>query len=312
MAVTPKADYGKKARPNNQQSYKRPAPRSTQVGTAAQRRAKVGVDRAPRARAEGTRLRQGDPFRGSDRGSGGRTAEAAGAGAVAGDIYGKAKSSSKGDGSIGALEAEFLGAIGLIILTLFTDSTNTYSDKMLKVMKQGTLTCAAFFVLALVANIGPNSARAAKAFGALMVAGILLNVGASTALTEIDSFFKGDWTASSGNSDGSAGGSSGGAGGGSPTSPAGNLGQAIKNALDPLSLPEQIYNGIKNNFFNGATGASPSETLNDVTNASAAGGSIANIEAGAEAVVQGAEHAGSTIAHAAASVAHAVASWLGF
>lgn len=100
----------------------------------------------------------------------------------------------KASGAVGALTAEFIGGIALLFLTLFTDTTSSYSDKMLAIMKRGTLLALSFFLLALIGGMGPNAARVAKAFGLLIDAGLILSISSDTMLSEIDKFIQGSWT----------------------------------------------------------------------------------------------------------------------
>lgn len=97
-------------------------------------------------------------------------------------------------GSVSVLMAEYFGALILIFLTVFTDSTSSYSAKMLAVMKRGTLASILFFILALASTTGGNSAKYAKALGALVVAGIFLGTAGQGSISALDAFFKADWT----------------------------------------------------------------------------------------------------------------------
>lgn len=97
-------------------------------------------------------------------------------------------------GTIGTLEAEFIGSILLIFLTVFTDATSSYGDKMLAVMKRGTLAAILFFILALFSTAGEGSAKFAKAFGLLVMAGIFLSTAGQDTISVLDAFFKADWT----------------------------------------------------------------------------------------------------------------------
>src|SRR5580692_2748588 len=47
----------------------------------------------------------------------------------------------------GLLEAEFLTALGLLVLLMFSSDADLI-DKMMSIMKRGTLICAVFFILA--------------------------------------------------------------------------------------------------------------------------------------------------------------------
>ena len=95
---------------------------------------------------------------------------------------------------VGLLEAEFLIAIFLQILLLFADTNKSYADKVMQTMKRGTMISLLFFILALMAGIGGNSARIAKAIGALVIAAILLTSPMTSVLGNLDTFFKADWS----------------------------------------------------------------------------------------------------------------------
>jgi hypothetical protein len=94
---------------------------------------------------------------------------------------------------VGLLEAEFLIAIFLQILLLFADTNKSYADKIMQTMKRGTMISLLFFILALMAGIGGNSARIAKAIGALVIAAIFLTSPMTDVLGSLDTFFKADW-----------------------------------------------------------------------------------------------------------------------
>jgi hypothetical protein len=102
--------------------------------------------------------------------------------------------------SVGTLEAEFFGAMLLIGLTIFFDpkASSDYSSVMLAAMKRGTLTIITFFLLALMSAAGPNAARFAKAFGALVIVALILAQAQNGMITKLDSFFKADWTSGGG------------------------------------------------------------------------------------------------------------------
>jgi hypothetical protein len=91
------------------------------------------------------------------------------------------------------LEAEFLAAITILILLLFSDTTSSMTDKMMSAMKRGSLICAVFFVLALIAGIGPRASKTAKAFGALIIVATLVTSPMSTVLSDLDGLIKNDW-----------------------------------------------------------------------------------------------------------------------
>lgn len=169
-----------------------------------------------------------------------RTGEAAAAGAAVGS-YLPTRAADKASSGIGALEAEYVGGLLLIFLTVFTDTGTSYSDKMLSVMKRGTLLSILFFIMALVAGLGNNASRAMKAFGALIDVGILISVvavdpatGQSQFLSEIQNFIKGDWKASN------ASASSGNAPATGPAAAAGNASSALKNAFQTGGLPAAL------------------------------------------------------------------------
>ena len=98
-------------------------------------------------------------------------------------------------GGVGTLEAEFLVALALLILLMFSSGA-AYTDKIMSVMKRGTLLCALFFILALVASAGPNAAKGAKAFGALVIVAVLVTSPMGTVITDLDNLVKNDWAGS--------------------------------------------------------------------------------------------------------------------
>jgi hypothetical protein len=91
------------------------------------------------------------------------------------------------------LEAEFLTALGILVLLMFSDSTSSMTAKMMDTMKRGTLICAVFFILAIVSGIGPNAAKTAKALGALIIVATLVTSPINTVLTDIDGIIKNTW-----------------------------------------------------------------------------------------------------------------------
>jgi hypothetical protein len=117
--------------------------------------------------------------------------------------YSPTRAGEKAAGSIGLLEAEFLGSLILLIMLMFANSSATYANKIMSIMKRGTLICFYFFILALLAAIGPNMEKVAKALGALCLVTILLTSpiaqfnsnGALTggALYDVDQLIKNDW-----------------------------------------------------------------------------------------------------------------------
>ena len=96
---------------------------------------------------------------------------------------------------VGLLEAEFLGSLFLLILLLFADTNKSYADKIMSTMKRGTMICILFFVLALIAGIGPSSAKISKAIGAMVFVAILVTSPVLDMFGNLDKFFKADWTA---------------------------------------------------------------------------------------------------------------------
>lgn len=94
--------------------------------------------------------------------------------------------------NIGLLQAEFFLCLGIIVLIMFT-STMSNADKILSTLKRGTLTCAVFFILALVAAVGPNATRVSKAIGALVVVALLLTAPILEVNKDVDNLIKNDW-----------------------------------------------------------------------------------------------------------------------
>lgn len=136
----------------------------------------------------------------------------------------------KASGAVGALTAEFIGGIALLFLTLFTDTTSSYSDKMLAIMKRGTLLAISFFLLALIGGQGPNAARVAKAFGLLIDAGLILSISSDEMLSEIDKFIQGSWKSGTSSSASAQAGS--GSLGTSPSAAGGDVIQGVKSAAE--------------------------------------------------------------------------------
>ena len=94
---------------------------------------------------------------------------------------------------VGLLEAEFLGSLALLILLLFADLNKSYSDKIMSTMKRGTLICILFFILALIAGVGPNAAKIAKGIGGLVFVAILLTSPVTDVIGNFDKFIRQDW-----------------------------------------------------------------------------------------------------------------------
>lgn len=98
--------------------------------------------------------------------------------------------------SVGLLEAEFFGSLFLLILIMFANTDTSYSDKIMSLIKRGSLLCLLFFLLAIIAGIGPNASKIAKAIGALVFVATLLTTPAQTVITDIDTLIKADWPGS--------------------------------------------------------------------------------------------------------------------
>lgn len=99
-------------------------------------------------------------------------------------------------GSVGALEGEFLICIGLLVLLMFANSTSSYGERVMSIMKRGTLVCLLFFLLAIISQVGPNASRIAKVFGGLVIVAILITTPANTVIEDVDSLIKNDWVGS--------------------------------------------------------------------------------------------------------------------
>lgn len=110
--------------------------------------------------------------------------------------YGPTQAADKASSGVGLLEAEYFAILFLLIIELFA-GTASYGDKMISMMKRGTLVTILFFVLALVAGIGPNAAKVTKGIGGLVLVGILLSSPGSSIITALDNFAKSDWIAGS-------------------------------------------------------------------------------------------------------------------
>ena len=177
---------------------------------------------------------------------------------------GKGMGYNKTDSSIGVLEAEFFGAMILIALTIFTDpkASSDYASVMLAAMKRGTMIIILFFLLALLSAAGPNAARASKAFGALIITGLILAQAENGLFSMLDDFFKSDWTS-----------------GGSGTS--GDNTSSTPSASSANAQAGQQHNvnttGIGDAGTNGSLGS-------DIMNANFGGLTLQNIESGAAAL----------------------------
>jgi len=107
---------------------------------------------------------------------------------------------------VGLLAAEFFIALGLLALMFFAGGNKNLPDKIMSVIKRGTLLCLAFFILALISGAGENANKIAKAIGALIVVAILLTTpiygtdssgDPSGVLVDVDEIIKNDWVPSS-------------------------------------------------------------------------------------------------------------------
>lgn len=105
---------------------------------------------------------------------------------------------------VGLLTAEFFGIMFLLFIELFV-GTDSYENKMLSIMKRGTLVAILFFLLAIIAGVGPNASKVAKGIGALVFVGILLSSPGQVVIVALDNFFKADWQAADQSSSADAG-----------------------------------------------------------------------------------------------------------
>lgn len=149
-----------------------------------------------------------------------------------------ANQSSSNAGSVGLLEAEFFGALILLVVLMFT-GTQSYAEQIMSLMKRGTLVCLLFFILALVAGIGDGMAKISKGFGALIIIGILVTTPASGAITDVDNLIKNDWVGSTEHGDDVGSADSG----TSASTPSGTLGLA-EGALNRLNQIISFGKGI--------------------------------------------------------------------
>lgn len=101
--------------------------------------------------------------------------------------------SDSSGGGVGLLEAEFLVAGFLLVMLMFSNNDSSTADKIMGTMKRGTLICAVFFFLALIAGVGPHASKFAKAFGALVIVAIVVTAPVGTVLTDLDNIVKNDW-----------------------------------------------------------------------------------------------------------------------
>jgi hypothetical protein len=111
--------------------------------------------------------------------------------------YGPTRVADNATSGVGLLEAEYFLIVFLLILELFVGS-DSYADKMISTMKRGTLVTLLFFILAMVASVGPNASKISKGIGGLVVVGILLSSPGNNIITALDNFVKADWQGSTG------------------------------------------------------------------------------------------------------------------
>lgn len=100
----------------------------------------------------------------------------------------------KSASGVGLLEAEFIASLLLLILLLFADTNKSYADKIMSTMKRGTLISLLFFILALMAGIGPGMSKVSKAIGAMVFVGIVVSSPILDVFSNLDKFFKADWS----------------------------------------------------------------------------------------------------------------------
>lgn len=108
--------------------------------------------------------------------------------------YSPPRTAGKLVADVGLLEVEFLACLLLLILLLFTNTSETYANRVMSFMKRGTLLSVLFFVLAIVAASGQNAAKVAKGIGGMVFVATLLTTPSGSIFTALDSFFKADWT----------------------------------------------------------------------------------------------------------------------
>ena len=99
----------------------------------------------------------------------------------------------KATAGVGLLEAEFLGSIILLFILMFADKGTSYPNKIMSLMKRGTLLVFLFFILALIAGTGPNAAKVSKGIGSLVFVTTLVTSAPTSVFTSLDQFIKADW-----------------------------------------------------------------------------------------------------------------------
>lgn len=144
--------------------------------------------------------------------------------------YNPANAGSQATGNVGMLEGEFVLCLGLLVLLMFANSTSSYGEKVMSVMKRGTLVCLLFFLLAIISGIGPNAEKIAKAFGALIIVAILITTPVSTVITDVDNIIKNDWVGSGETGNDTAASADAGTGGGTSSATQ----NAVNNSLSTL------------------------------------------------------------------------------
>ena len=144
--------------------------------------------------------------------------------------YNPANAGSQATGNVGMLEGEFVLCLGLLVLLMFANSTSSYGEKVMSVMKRGTLVCLLFFLLAIISGIGPNAEKIAKAFGALIIVAILITTPVSAVITDVDNIIKNDWVGSGETGNDTAASADAGTGGGTSSATQ----NAVNNSLSTL------------------------------------------------------------------------------
>lgn len=160
---------------------------------------------------------------------------------------GAGNSLSSGTSGVGLLEAEFLIAGLLLVMLLFANTDNSLADKIMSTMKRGTLVCAVFFFLAIIAGVGPHAAKFSKAFGALIIVAIVITAPVGTVLTDVDNIVKNDWVGTTEHGDDTSADLATASSTTNPTSSAvPTLTQIEKWLKDPKSIGESGWNEIVN------------------------------------------------------------------
>lgn len=154
---------------------------------------------------------------------------------------------------IGLLMAEFFVAMGLLILLFFASGNASLPNRIMTTIKRGTLTCAVFFILALVSGVNPTAAKIAKAIGALVVVALLMSApiygtdssgNPSGVLVDVDELIKNDW-APSASHEATSTSASGTTTSGGPQTPAASLSQLAQDIANSLRGQAQLEGGQK-------------------------------------------------------------------